>query len=153
MANIAQTINVLQAVVLTQGEKMILTPTYHVFEMYKVHQDATLLPVDLKCADYASGEDKIPVLNASASKDKEGKTHISLCNLDPKNAVKLECDLRGTQAKKVSGRVLTAATMQAHNTFENPNAVQPADFKDFQLKKDKVNVTLPARSVVVLEIE
>ncbi len=153
MANIAQTINVLQAVVLTQGEKMILTPTYHVFEMYKVHQDATLLPVDLKCADYVSGEDKIPVLNASASKDKAGKMHISLCNLDPGNAAKLECDLRGAQAKKVSGRVLTAATMQAHNTFENPNAVQPADFKDFQLKKDKVSVTLPAKSVVVLEIE
>jgi alpha-N-arabinofuranosidase len=153
MASIAQTINVLQAMVLTKGEKMILTPTYHVFEMYKVHQDATLLPIDLKCTDYTFGEGKLPTLNASASKDKAGKIHISLCNLDPKNAAKLECELRGAQAKKVSGRVLTAPAINSYNTFENPDVVNPTVFNDVQIKKDKVTVTLPAKSVVVLEIE
>jgi alpha-N-arabinofuranosidase len=153
MANIAQTINVLQALIFTKDEKMLLTPTYHIFEMYKVHQDATLLPTDLRCAEYQYGEKKLPSLNASASKDKSGKIHISLCNLDPNHATELDCELRGAQAKKVSGRVLTAPAINTHNTFENPNSVQPAVFKDVQLKGDKLTVTLPAKSIVVLEIE
>jgi alpha-N-arabinofuranosidase len=153
MANIAQTINVLQAMVLTQGEKMILTPTYHVFEMYKVHQDATLLPTDLQCMDYQFGEEKLPMLNASASKDKSGKIHISLCNLDPNHTAKLDCELRGAQAKKVTGRVLTAPAVNSYNTFEKPDVVHPEIFKDVQLKGSTLTATLPAKSVVVLEIE
>ena len=107
MANIAQTVNVLQAMILTEGEKMLLTPTYHVFEMYTVHHDATLLPIELNCADYVFGEDKIPSLNVSASKDRDGKIHITICNLDPEKPAKLECELKGTKAKKVTARVLT----------------------------------------------
>jgi alpha-N-arabinofuranosidase len=153
MANIAQTVNVLQAMILTREEKMILTPTYHVFEMYKVHQDGVLLPAELQCADYEYEGETIPALNVSASKDKSGTIHISLCNLDPKRAADLVCDLHGTTARKVSGRVLTADTITAHNTFEEPNTVRPSVFDDFKLKDGSLTVTLPSKSVVVLEIK
>jgi alpha-N-arabinofuranosidase len=153
MANIAQTANVLQAMILTKAEKMILTPTYHVFEMYKVHHDATLLPIELQCRDYQFGSEKIPALNVSASKDKSGRIHISLCNLDPKNSAQLVCELQGTKVKNISGRALTADTMTAHNTFDNPEVVRPAAFDNFQLKGNILTVTLPSKSVVLLGIE
>ncbi len=153
MANIAQTINVLQALIFTKDEKMILTPTYHVFEMYKVHQDATLLPTELQCMDYEFGDQKLPALNASASKDKTGKIHISLCNLDPNNSANLDCELRGIKAKKVSGRVLTSPAINSHNTFERPEVVKPEIFKDAKLNGSMLTTTLPAKSIVVLEIE
>ena len=108
MANIAQTINVLQAMVHTQGKDMFLTPTYHVFEMYKQHQGATLLPNDLTCNAYENNGQKLPALNVSASKSKEGVVTITLCNLDPTIPAELECSLEGMTATKVSGRVLTA---------------------------------------------
>jgi len=153
MANIAQTVNVLQAVILTKDEKMLLTPTYHVFEMYTVHHDATLLPIELQCSNYRFGDEEIPSLNASASRDKSGKIHITICNLDPKNAANLLCRLEGTGGKSVAGRVLTANSMNAHNTFENPQAIKPAVFDGARLKGDRLTATLPAKSVVVLEIE
>ena len=153
MANIAQTINVLQAMILTEGEKMLLTPTYHVFEMYKVHQDATLLPIELQCGDYQFGQDKIPALNVSASKDESNRIHISVCNLDPHNPAELVCELRGIEVKKVSGRVLTADAMNAHNTFDNQHGLKPAVFNTMELKGDVLTATLPAKSVVVLEVE
>jgi alpha-N-arabinofuranosidase len=153
MANIAQTINVLQAMILTKGEKMILTPTYHVFNMYKVHHDATLLPVELECADYQFGDEKIPALNVSVSRNKIGKIHISLCNLDPKNSAELLCKLRGAKGQNASGRILTADAMTAHNTFDNPEAISTAAFDDFKLKGDTLKVTLPSKSVVVLGIK
>jgi alpha-N-arabinofuranosidase len=153
MANIAQTVNVLQAMILTKEEKMILTPTYHVFDMYKVHQDGTLLPVELNCGDYQFGDEKIPSLSVSASRDKSGKIHISVCNLDPKSSAELICKLPGAKCKGASGCVLTADAMTAHNTFDKPEVVVPADFYDFKLKGDILTVTLPSKSVVVLEIE
>ena len=98
MANIAQTINVLQAMILTDKEKMILTPTYHVFEMYTVHHDATLLPTELTCGDYQFEQEKIPAVNVSASRDKAGKIHVTLCNLDPNQPAALTCELQGAKA-------------------------------------------------------
>ncbi|MBN2012694.1 alpha-N-arabinofuranosidase [candidate division KSB1 bacterium] len=153
MANIAQTINVLQSLILIQDEKMLLTPTYHVFEMYKVHQDATLLPTDLQCMDYTFENKTLPSLNVSASKDASGKIHVSVCNLDPKKSAALECDVRGFKPKKVSGRVLTAPAINSHNTFDKPEVVKPADFKDVKLNGSMLTATLPAKSVVVLELE
>jgi alpha-N-arabinofuranosidase len=153
IANIAQTVNVLQAMILTKGEKMILTPTYHVFEMYTVHHDATLLPVELQSHDYRFGNNSIPALNVSASKDSSGRIHISFCNLDPSNAAEVRCALDGAEPKKISGRVLTAETITAHNTFENPEAVKPASFSNCKLEGNVVKTTLPAKSVVVLSIE
>ena len=152
MANIAQTNNVLQAMILTKGKKMLLTPTYHVFEMYKVHHDATMLPMDLECADYQFGDDKVPAVNISASKDQSGKIHISFCNLDPVNPADVDCKLPGTEPAKASGRVLTADSMTAHNTFDRPETVKPDVFDDFVLRGDMLTVKLPAKSVVVLEI-
>ncbi|MHC4060671.1 MAG: alpha-L-arabinofuranosidase C-terminal domain-containing protein [Planctomycetota bacterium] len=153
MANIAQTVNVLQAMILTEGPKMILTPTYHVYEMYKVHHDATMLPIELKCDDYTFGEEEIPSVNASASKDSAGKIHISLCNLDPKREAAVSCELKEAKVSKVSGRVLTSEDINAHNTFDNPEAIRPAVFNGAKLKGDELTITLPAKSVVVLEVE
>ena len=153
MANIAQTINVLQAMILTKDEKMILTPTYHVFELYKVHYDATMLPVDLQCKDYKFGDEKIPALNVSASRDKSGKIHISLCNLNPKSYAKIICELKGATLKNVTGRVLTAESMNTHNTFDSPETIQPAAFNTVELTSEGLTTTLPPKSVVVLEIE
>ncbi len=152
MANIAQTINVLQAVILTDKEKMVLTPTYHVFEMFKVHQGATSLGVDLTSPDYVFEKEKLPAVSASASRDAAGKVHLSLVNTDPKNAHTVTCTLAGLAAKSVNGRILTAAAMNAHNTFAAPAAVQPAAFTGATLADGKLTVALPAKSVVVLEL-
>jgi alpha-N-arabinofuranosidase len=150
MANIAQTINVLQAMALTEGPKMLCTPTYHVFEMYKVHQDATLLPATLECGTCEAGEHKVPQLHVSASRDDAGVIHVSLCNLDPERAADLTCDIRGVGVSRVTGRILTATVMNAHNTFDQPNAVEPVAFDGFTLGDSGLTVNLPAKSVVVL---
>lgn len=153
MANIAQTVNVLQSMILTDKEKMILTPTYHAFEMFTVHQDATLIPLELQTPDYQLGEDKIPAVNASASRDKQGKIHVTLCNLNPNQAAEVGCELAGAKANKLTGRVLTAPEITAHNTFEKPTTVQPAEFTAFKTTANGFSVTLPSKSVVVLEVE
>ena len=132
---------------------MILTPTYHVFEMYKVHQDATMLPVELDCGDYRFGNESIPAVNVSASKDRSGRIHISLCNLDPNKKAEVRCALEGAEPGKISGRVLTSEKMTDHNTFENPDVVKPATFSGFKLDGNILTATLPAKSVVVLEIQ
>jgi alpha-N-arabinofuranosidase len=155
MTNIAQTVNVLQAMILTEGDKMILTPTYHLFEMFKVHQDAQLLAVDCNIADYEYNGEKLPQVSVSASKNKGGKVHISLCNLDHKNEAGLEMDIRGLiiNKTKVSGRILTAGSMNDHNNFEEPEKVTPADFNHVSVAENKISVQLPPMSVVVIAIE
>jgi alpha-N-arabinofuranosidase len=151
MANIAQTVNVLQSMVLTEGEKMALTPTYHVFEMYKVHQGGRLLPTELRCDDYSFENQKVSALHVSASKGKDDAVYISVCNLNPNKPAELNCTLEGFKVGSASGRVLTAETMQAHNTFDKPNVVKPAVLEGIQVKDGKLSVTLPARSVAVLK--
>ncbi len=153
MANIAQVNNVLQAMILTDGEKMILTPTYHVFEMYKVHQGATLLPFDLITNAWTRNDEKFPVLNVSASRDENGVVHISLCNLDPQTPAQLECALDGIKATSVTGRVLSAENMNSHNTFDKPDNLQPGQLKNSEIKDGKLMVILPAKSVVVMEVK
>ena len=152
MANIAQTINVLQAMVLTRGDQMVLTPTYHVFEMYKDHQGAVLLPVDLRCGTYDYGGESVPALSASASRDSGGRVHLSVCNLDPNREARLSCLFRGAQLSSVTGRVMTADAINAHNTFQEPDAVCPAPFEDARLEGDTLSARLPPRSVLVLEL-
>jgi alpha-N-arabinofuranosidase len=139
--------------VLTDKEKMLLTPTYHVFDLYQVHQDAEFLPVQFASPDYAFGGEKIPALNASASKDKSGAVHISLVNLDPNKPLTLETALPGVSWKTVTGRVLTSASVGDYNTFAKPNAVRLAAFTGAKKRGDKLAVTLPAKSVVVLELK
>jgi alpha-N-arabinofuranosidase len=152
MANLAQAVNVLQAVILTKGEKLLLTPTYHVLEMYNVHQDATMLPVSVKSEDFKFGKEKLPAVSVSASRDKAGKVHVSLVNIDPTKAQEISVDLKGLKAKAVTGRILTSANVRDHNTFENLNKVKPAAFSGAKLSGDELTVTLPPVSVVVLEL-
>lgn len=153
MANLAQTVNVLQAVILTNETKMLLTPTYHVMEMYNVHQDATLLPVTFTSSDYTLGNDKLPAISASASKDDKGVVHISLVNIDPKQANEINLVLEEKKYATVTGRILTATKIQDYNSFEKPDAIKPVIFKDAKLKGNTVSIKLPARSVVVLELK
>ncbi len=152
MANIAQMVNVLQAMILTDHEKLVLTPTYHAFEMLKVHQGATALPLELKSPMYTFGGHDIPACSASASRDPQGVVHISLVNTSPASEVAITCSLRGVAATHCTGRVLTSAAMDAHNTFADPHAVEPAAFRGASIGAGTLRVTLPAKSVVVLEL-
>ncbi|MDR1897129.1 MAG: alpha-N-arabinofuranosidase [Prevotellaceae bacterium] len=142
MSNIAQIVNVLQSMILTKEDKMILTPTYFVFKMYQVHQDALYLPLEM------TGEN----VSASASQ-KEGKIHISLINTDLESEQRIKIFLPGLKVNQVSGQMLTSKAISDHNTFENPDRVKTVDFKDVKLNKAQLTVHLPAKSIVVLEIE
>jgi len=152
MANLAQTVNVLQAVILTRDKQMLLTPTYHVFEMLKVHQDATRLPLDLKCSQYCYEEESIPTLSASASRDADGRVHLSLANLDPNRDAQVTCEIRGVRLTRASGRVLTATEITAHNTFESPETVVPKSFQGARVTDGQLMVSLPSKSVAILEL-
>ena len=149
MANLAQTVTVLQAVILTEGEKMLLTPTYHVMNMYKVHQDARMVPAEIMNNGDFYG---VPAISVSASVDKTGKMHISLTNIDNRQSRKVEIGLKGFQAKTVTGRILTSEKIQDHNTFDMPAKVAPAVFNNATLGKDGLLVNMPPDAVVVLEL-
>lgn len=152
MANIAQTINVLQSMILTDKESMIVTPTYHVFDLYKVHQDAELLDTYMENPTLQEGDISIPQLSASSSIDSDGAVHISLCNMSLESSAEIRCDVRGMNASSVAGSILTASEMNAHNTFEQPNAIEPAEFDGAVLNGDGLVIQLPAKSVVTLTI-
>ncbi|WP_166244975.1 alpha-N-arabinofuranosidase [Paenibacillus turpanensis] len=154
MANIAQLVNVLQSVILTEGEKMLLTPTYHVFEMFKVHHDAELLCSHVSSDSYEMNGRSLPKTSMSASKDAQGRIHVSLCNLDHRDGAEVLVDLRGTEggSYQVHGRELTADALDARNTFEQPEAVKPSEFQSFAWENGRLRVTLSPRSVTVLEL-
>ncbi len=153
MACIAQMVNVLQAAILTKDEKMVLTPTYHVYDLYQVHQDATLLPIDFEPGVYSYNNEQIPAVNISASRDSRGKIHVTLCNLDPNHTNPVSVELRGVRVSRISGRCLTAGALNAHNTFDQPNAVKPVEFEDARLTATGFESTIPSKSVVMLELE
>jgi alpha-N-arabinofuranosidase len=153
MANIAQTINVLQAMILTSGAKMILTPTYHVFDLYKVHQDAFWVRTRVEAPDYVMGNEKLQALNCSASIDSTGKMHVSLCNIDPKNGQKVDCSFVKFAPVRAAGHIITSPVMNAHNTFKKPHVVEPAVFSGVSVRGEGLEVSLPPMSVVVLEVE
>ena len=152
MSNIAQMVNVLQAMIMTDGPRMVLTPTYHVFEMFRVHQDATSLPADTETPDYAVGSARIAQVSASASRDRSGLIHLSIVNTDPNRSIRVACLVPGSNLQLVAGTILTAPAMQDRNTFEAPEAVKPAPFTDFDVRADTVSVNLPSKCVAVLEI-
>ncbi|MFA6875953.1 MAG: alpha-L-arabinofuranosidase C-terminal domain-containing protein, partial [Parabacteroides sp.] len=154
MTNIAQVVNVLQSMILTDGPKMMLTPTYHVFEMYKVHQDATYLPLDLIC-DKAQVRDnrEVPMLSASASRDKNGLIHITLANVDLDKAQNVSIDLQSEKISSVKGRILTSADITDHNTFEKPDFVKPVVFNGAKIEKGQLKISMPAKSIIVLEVK
>ncbi len=132
---------------------MLRTPTYWVFEMFKVHQGGTFLPVDLQSPDYVFGQEKIPMVSASATRAADrSAVHLSLANTSPAQAVTLSVKLAGLAPKSVTGRVLTAA-MNAHNTFAAPDSVKPVAFDGASVKGETLEVKLPAKSVVVLTLK
>jgi alpha-N-arabinofuranosidase len=154
MANIAQTVNVLQAPILTNKEKMLLTPTYHVFDMYQVHQDAEKLALSLDCENYASGGETIPGISASASKNGEGKIHLSLCNTDPQKEKPLVLEFQGMIPAAIGGKIIASEHMQDHNTFDRPDKIGVRDFTGVRLSAapGEALVHMPPMSVVTLEI-
>lgn len=155
MANIAQTVNVLQAMILTDGERMLRTPTYWVFEMFKVHQGGQVIPVDLGGEQYVllDGDD-VPAISASAS-IRTGGSHldISVANLGPHDAQSVDINLGGFPAIETEARILTAETMQAHNTFDAPDDIKPQAFSDWSFGADTISMRLPPKSVVVFSID
>ena len=152
MANIAQMVNVLQAMILTDGDKMALTPTYHAFRMHVPFQDAVALPVTLdKHPQYSFGSVGIPALSASAARAKDGKLYLSLVNTNPKEAVTISVALAGAAAKSATGSVLTAGAMDAHNSFAAPKAVMPTPLQA-RAEHGKLSITLPAKSVAVVAV-
>lgn len=153
MANIAQTVNVLQAMILTDKEKMILTPTYHIFDLYKVHQEALYLPSELNTENYVQNGQIIPALNVSSSKAQDGSVNISIVNVHPDKNIALECELRGIQATRVSGKILTALKLNSHNTFAQPDNVRIVAFTKASLSNNGLKIEMPAKSVVVLNVK
>ncbi|MDO5524079.1 MAG: alpha-N-arabinofuranosidase [Bacteroidia bacterium] len=154
MANIAQMVNVLQAMILTNDKgEMVLTPTYHVFNMYKVHQDATYLPMNIQTEKMDVRDDRaVPVVSATASKDKTGAIHISLSNVDARGSREVTIELPDMKNKSVKGEILTSANLTDHNTFENPNKVQVTSFNGISKTNNGLVVKLPAKSIVTLKI-
>ena len=167
MCNIAQVANVLQAMILTKEDKMVLTPTYYIFKMYKPHMDANLIPIEMDGVDVklvrneryeanpSEGANRpLPLLSATASKDKDGKLHVSMSNVKIDEEETVVLDLKGMKAKSIKATILTSENKDDHNTFENPDNVQLVEFDDFKIDKKTgaVTVNMPALSVVTLEI-
>lgn len=154
MANIAQTINVLQAVALTREEQLVLTPTFYVYEMYNCHHDATLITHEVQMDGYAYKGEEIPGLHVTASQDAAGALHVSLTNPDPNQAVDTVIDLGAWAAvKPLSGQIITSANMTDYNDFGQAPKVSLQDFTAFAMKEGKLHVTLPAMSVVNLRCQ
>lgn len=153
MTNIAQMVNVLQAMIITDKDKMILTPTYHAYKMYVPFQDATSLPVALADnAQYSLGATSIPGVSASAARGKDGKLWLALVNTNPGQPVDVAVDVGGQHATAVNGQLLTADAMDAHNTFQQAALVKPVPFSA-RADGGKLSVKLPAKSVVVVAVE
>ena len=152
MANIAQMINVLQAMIVTDKEKMVLTPTYHVFKMYLPFQDATSVPVTLDGGAYTNGDIRLPRLDAIAAKDASGKLWLAITNLDPEKPAEIEAELAGIQVKSATGETLTAPKVDSVNSFDAPNAVAP---KPVSLKAQggKLALKLEPKSITVVALE
>ncbi len=152
MANIAQTVNVLQAVLLTNDEGLIKTPTYHVFDLYQPHMDATLIPHHLESPEYQVDDESLSSLSVSCSQSANGTVNITLVNVDINNDIDLEVSIPGMDAKGISGRIISSGKINDHNTFDDPEKVKIVDFDDAKIKKGILSATIPAKSVVLLQV-
>ena len=152
MANIAQMVNVLQAMVLTDGPRMVLTPTYHVFDLFQVFQDATFLPLDVRTPPYRLDSISVRAVVGGAGRGMDGATYVALVNLDPGRAASVQVTVAGMRPTAVAGRIITAATMDARNSFEHPDVVHPTDFTGATVNGETLRVPLPAKSIVVLSL-
>jgi alpha-N-arabinofuranosidase len=150
MSNIAQMVNVLQAMILTERQKMLLTPTYHVYHLYKPFRGARQLPLEMSAPVRTSGDLSVPVVSASAARDGANRLHVALVNLDPRASVNVQIKLSGAKPGRLTGRILTAAAMDAINTFDKPDLVKPATFNGARVVDGVLRVEIPAKSVIVL---
>ena len=146
MANLAQMVNVLQAVILTDGDQMILTPTYHVFDLFKAHQDATLIPSEIECAEVEG----VQSVTASAS-IKDGVITVTAANVDCEKTQQVTLAIENFEANDVVARILTG-DMHDKNTFEDKECVKIADFADFTVTEEGIVLNLPACAVVEVTI-
>jgi alpha-L-arabinofuranosidase len=142
-------INVLQSVILTEGDKMLLTPTYHVFDLFKRHQGATLVDSWMETEPVADETEALPNLSESASIGADGALTVTIANLSASSAYPVQCGLVGKQWKNVSARILTGK-MDAKNDFQRPDAVHPQKFSEITVGKDEVSFTIPPCSVLEL---
>jgi alpha-N-arabinofuranosidase len=152
MANIAQMINVLQAMIMTNKEKIVLTPTYHVFKMYVPFQDATFVPVAFNAGIYTHGNTTLPRIDAIAAKDPKDKLWLEITNLDPNQSIEIEATLAGFTPKSAAGETLTAPKVDSVNTFEAPNSVMPKPVSA-NVQGGKLTLKLEPKSVTVISIE
>jgi alpha-N-arabinofuranosidase len=154
MANIAQTVNVLQAMILTKDDQMVKTPSFYVFKMYTVHHDATLLPSDITSEKYTLGNESVPALSATASKDASGKIHVTISNLNPNKSMEVACDLRGmANVKFEKGSIVTGEKINSFNDFGKGEQVNLKAFSDVKVSGNSVVVNIPAKSVVMVELD
>jgi len=152
MANIAQMVNVLQAMIITDKEKMVLTPTYHLFRMYVPFEDATLVPVTFDAGTYRNGNIALPRLDAIAARGASGKLWLEITNLDPEQPVEIEAELTGIQVKSAAGEMLTAPKVDSVNSFEAPNAVVPKPVSA-KVQDGKLALKLEPKSVTVVALK
>jgi len=151
MANIAQMVNVLQALILTDGAKMVRTPTYWVHEMYLPMQDATFIPVEFAAGEYRHGKVVLPRLDAVALRDTQGKLWLALVNLDPRETGEVAIAVPGARVRSAEGKVLTAPNVNTVNTFDNPDAVAPKPIRG-AVRNGEVTLTVPAKSVSMIAL-
>ncbi|WP_293974277.1 alpha-L-arabinofuranosidase C-terminal domain-containing protein [Sphingomonas sp.] len=152
MANLAQMVNVIQSLVLTRGKEMVVTPTWHVFDLYKVHQGATQIPVDVATADYVEGDIRMPQVSVSASRDETGAVHLSIVNLDPEHAAPISATLVGAAGKSVSAQALTAAAIDTKVEFGAADPFVPKPIDGARLDGSTLSILVPARSVSMVTI-
>ena len=112
-----------------------------------------MIPIDLGVPEYRVGDKSIPSLSASASRDSEGRLHLSVVNLDPNRAVDIAATISGGSIRSVTGEVLTAPAMNAMNTFDQPNNVKPAPFSNYKLEASQLSLRIPAKSAVVVALK
>jgi alpha-N-arabinofuranosidase len=154
MANIAQTVNVLQSVILTKGDQIVKTPTYYVFKLYKVHHDATLVPYSLSSDDYSVDGQSIPAIHASCSKGKNGVMHLTITNLDPNKGTSVECIVEGKASVEVTNiEMITAGSMNAFNDFGTPEAVNIRPFDDVFEEANKLTINIPPKSIIQIAMQ
>jgi alpha-N-arabinofuranosidase len=153
MANIAQIVNVLQAIILTKEDQMVKTPTFYVFKMYKVHKDALLLPVEVNSGYYYNQEDSIPTLSVSASKNAENEVNITLANVNPDDPASTSITIDNDMKYKVSrAEIITAENISDYNDFGKEELVNIKEFKDLDMKGNEVKVNLPPKSVILITL-
>jgi alpha-N-arabinofuranosidase len=152
MANIAQMVNVLQAMILTDKEKMVLTPTYYVFRMYVPFQDATFVPIAFDAGTYTQGSNSLPRIDALAAKDASGKLWLEITNLDPEKPVDIEAVITGMTVNAAKGQTLTASQVDSVNTFSAPRAVLPKPISA-SVNGGRLALTVEPKSVTVISLE